>query len=76
MMITAILVILVSFFVGYIAGKRHGWASGYHEAESVVPLEIRRQSLEKGKCVICDEWIKAANYEIVSEDLDTFSKNV
>lgn len=64
--------ICVSFLLGYILGKRNGWQEGYREAEAIVPLDIRQQSLEKGKCIICDEnWIKTASFENSSRDLDT-----
>ena len=64
--------ILVAFLLGYIVGKQHGWEKGYQEAAAVVPLEIRQQSFEEGKCIICAScWAEARNYENFSRDLDT-----
>ncbi|QDR80614.1 hypothetical protein [Sporomusa termitida] len=59
MMIYIVLSMLFAFLAGYILGKRRGWATGYLEAEAVVPLNLRQQSLEQGQCVICEEyWLK------------------
>ncbi len=63
---------LLAFLVGYSIGKRQGREAGYREAESVMPLKLRQQSLEAGKCIICDEfWAKTSNYEISCRDLNT-----
>ncbi|SDD43206.1 hypothetical protein [Sporomusa acidovorans] len=71
MMIFIMLGICIVFLIGYILGKRHGWKEGYREAESIVPLAIRQQSLAKGKCMICDEnWIETATFENSNRDLD------
>ena len=63
---------LMAFLLGYIIGKRYGWEQGYNKAQAVVPLEIRQQSFEKGKCVICEElWNDARKCEIYRRELDT-----
>ena len=68
---TAVLVI-GAFLLGYLIGKKHGWSAGYQAAEVVVPLIMRQQSLETGKCNICDAlWINTPNCESFSRDLDT-----
>ncbi len=72
MIIYVIIGSLFVFLVGYVIGKRHGWKCGYNEAEAIAPLEIRRQSLENGKCIICEElWVRTRNCEISSRELDT-----
>lgn len=71
-MMLYVIFILVAFLLGYIAGKQHGRKKGYKEAAAVVPLELRLQSLEKGKCIICaSSWEKSRIYENFSRDLDT-----
>lgn len=63
---------LFAFLLGYCMGKQQGWKSGYREAEVLMPLKLRQDSLEAGKCVICDEnWVKASQCEIFSRDVDT-----
>ncbi|WP_425060970.1 hypothetical protein SCACP_17360 [Sporomusa carbonis] len=63
--------VLLVFLLGYVIGKRQGWAAGCQETEAVMPLKIRQQSLEEGKCIICSEhWTKMFNYEKISRDLD------
>lgn len=72
MILYVVIISLVTFLVGYSIGKRQGREIGYHEAESVMPLKLRQQSFEAGKCVICNEfWTKTSNYEIFSRDLNT-----
>jgi hypothetical protein len=71
-MIYIALGIMFSFLLGYILGKRQGWATGCSETEAVMPLKLRQQSLEHGKCVICEEyWIKMTIDEKNSRDLET-----
>lgn len=72
MILYIIVGIVTAFLLGYIVGKHYGWEKGYIEAEAIVPLELRQQSLEKGKCLICaGSWGKERNYENFSRDLDT-----
>ena len=64
MMVYIGLGMLVAFLLGYIWGKRQGRAAGYLEAEAVVPLDLRQQSLVQGQCVLCEEyWLKAGTDE-------------
>lgn len=64
--------ILIAFLAGYIAGKHQGFAAGYRDAEATLPLKIRQQSLEQGKCVICDDfWIRTTKSENFSREMDT-----
>jgi len=72
MIIYVIFGMLAAFLLGYILGKYHGWEKGYQEAAATLPLELRQQSLEEGKCVICAEcWTKTSNRENFSRDLNT-----
>jgi hypothetical protein len=60
------------FLLGYIIGKHQGWKKGYKQAEVVIPLEMRQQSLENGRCIICAElWANTRKCEIYSRELDT-----
>ncbi len=64
MMVYIGLSMLVAFLLGYVWGKRQGRAAGYLEAEAVVPLDLRQQSLEQGQCVLCEEyWLKTRTAE-------------
>lgn len=47
------LLLLVIFLVGYSAGRRIGLQEGKKEGLALSPLELKRQSLERGRCVIC-----------------------
>jgi hypothetical protein len=72
MVIYLTIVILMAFLAGYVIGKRYGWEKGYNKAQAVVPLEMRQQSLEHGKCIICDGlWAEARKCEIYRRELDT-----
>ncbi|HHV62072.1 MAG TPA: hypothetical protein GXX51_05470 [Firmicutes bacterium] len=53
-----ILLAVVAFLVGYIIGHRHGALEGYRAGSVFAPLELRRQSLERGRCIICGIGIK------------------
>jgi hypothetical protein len=57
------LLLLISFIAGYGLGKRNGWKNGFAEAEAAVPLRLRQESYELGKCILCqtepDEPIKS-----------------
>jgi len=41
--------------VMYRLGKLHGEKSGYDEARTRTPVELRAQSLQTGICPICDQ---------------------
>jgi hypothetical protein len=47
------IVLLIVFFAGYRLGKRQGWKTGFAEAEAMVPLRLREESYELGKCSLC-----------------------
>lgn len=65
-----IMIFVIAFLSGYIAGKCHGWKQGYRKAAAAVPLELREQSLLLGQCVLCDN-VRSRIYENFSRDLDT-----
>jgi UPF0716 family protein affecting phage T7 exclusion len=72
MVIYTVIVLLGTFLVGYLIGKRQGWEAGYHAAEVFTPLSMREQALKTGQCVVCGAlWIKTSNCESFSRDLDT-----
>ncbi len=48
------LLFMVVFLLGYGVGRRIGLKEGRKEGLTLSPLELRRQSLERGRCVICD----------------------
>lgn len=66
------IVIVVAFLAGYVSGKRYGWQKGYNKAQAVVPLEMRQQSLEQGRCIICEGlWTETRKCENYRRELDT-----
>lgn len=68
----SIVVSLIIFLAGYIIGKHRGRKTGYNEAVAIMPLELRRQSLENGSCIICGElWLDTTKYEISGREWDT-----
>ncbi len=44
---------LVVFQIGFWAGRKKGLKEGIKSGLQQAPLEIKRKSLEMGKCVIC-----------------------
>lgn len=48
-----LLIAFIGFFVGYAIGRRQGKREGSLEGARYAPLEMRRQTWEKGVCVIC-----------------------
>lgn len=72
MMLYITIGMLLAFLLGYIWGKHRGWLAGCSETEAAIPLKLRQQSLEQGKCVICDEcWMKLVGDNNNSRDLGT-----
>ncbi len=50
---SSLLLAAVVFLLGYIIGHRHGRVEGFRDGALLAPLEIRRETLERGRCVIC-----------------------
>lgn len=48
-----LLLLVVAFLLGYIVGHRQGKAEGFREGAVFAPLEMRRATLERGRCMIC-----------------------
>ena len=48
-----LLLLVVAFLVGYIVGHRHGKVEGFREGAVFAPIEMRRSTLERGRCIIC-----------------------
>jgi hypothetical protein len=44
---------LAAFLIGYIWGKKKGYASGYQCGLDYAPLQLIQETLEKGRCPIC-----------------------
>jgi|GEM_PF-5345197 len=53
-------VAFAAFFAGYAAGRRRGKREGAVEGARYAPLELRRQTWEKGYCVICGSLAESA----------------
>lgn len=49
----AVLAAFFALLVGYAIGRRHGKEEGFTEGIHYGPLEMRRFTLERGRCVIC-----------------------
>lgn len=50
---TWILIIILGFAFGYWLGHRHGHDEGYRLGVVFAPIELRRRTLEVGRCSIC-----------------------
>ena len=48
-----LLLLVVAFLLGYIVGHRQGKVEGFREGAVFAPIEMRRATLERGKCMIC-----------------------
>ena len=48
-----LLLLVVAFLIGYIIGHRHGKAEGFRDGAVFAPIEMRRSTLERGRCTIC-----------------------
>lgn len=48
---------LLGFLSGYITGKKIGTRNGEELGMLYAPFEIRKSSLEKGRCAICNNTI-------------------
>ena len=48
-----LLLLVVAFLLGYIAGHRQGKVEGFREGAVFAPIEMRRVTLERGRCMIC-----------------------
>ncbi len=59
-----VLLLLVVFLIGYVVGRRVGIKEGKKEGFTLSPFELKRQSLERGRCVICDMFTEESGSEI------------
>ncbi|MGE5571877.1 MAG: hypothetical protein ACM3ZU_02520 [Bacteroidota bacterium] len=64
-----ILLVAVGFLLGYIVGHRHGKVEGFRDGAVFAPIEMRRASLERGRCTICGTGTKK------TRDLDDESRS-
>jgi hypothetical protein len=48
-----LLLLVVAFLLGYIVGHRQGKVEGFREGAVFAPIEMRRATLERGRCMIC-----------------------
>lgn len=48
-----ILFAVTFFLLGYALGRRRGHKSGFMEGKALMPLILRKKSLEVGRCVLC-----------------------
>jgi len=62
-----LLVAFLAFFFGYAIGRRQGKREGSLEGARYAPLEMRRQTWEKGYCVICGSAAGDANHSAHAE---------
>lgn len=44
---------MIVFFLGFLLGRNRGFHQGLKNGLAQAPLEIKRRSLELGKCIIC-----------------------
>jgi len=50
-----LLVVLISLTIGYFWGRYVGYKEGLKEGRNLTPLILRKESLEEGVCVLCNE---------------------
>lgn len=50
-----IAVAFAAYFAGYAIGRRQGKREGFMEGVRYAPLEMRRQTWERGSCFICGQ---------------------
>lgn len=48
-----LLLVAVAFLLGYIVGHKHGRIEGFRDGAVFAPIEMRRETLERGRCTIC-----------------------
>lgn len=48
-----LLLAAVAFLLGYLVGHRHGRIEGFRDGAAFAPIEMRREALERGRCIIC-----------------------
>lgn len=53
-----ILLMMIAFLSGYALGRRIGFKEACTQAETMIPLNLKRETLEKGICVICSSRFK------------------
>lgn len=53
-----VLLMMLIFLVGYVLGRRIGMKEGFSRGEKEIPLNLRRETLEKGSCVICSRGLE------------------
>jgi hypothetical protein len=50
-----LLLTLISLAIGYFGGRYVGYKEGLKEGRNSTPLALRKESLEEGVCVLCNE---------------------
>lgn len=48
-----LLLLVIAFLLGYIVGHRQGKVEGFREGAVFAPIDMRRATLERGRCIIC-----------------------
>ncbi len=48
-----LLLLVVAFLIGYIIGHRQGKVEGFRDGAVFAPIEMRRATLQRGRCTIC-----------------------
>ena len=49
----SVLGMMIVFFLGFLLGRNRGFHQGLKKGVAQAPLEIKRRSLELGRCTIC-----------------------
>ncbi|UNC91901.1 hypothetical protein [Candidatus Contubernalis alkaliaceticus] len=55
---TLILFIMIVFLFGYALGRRIGLNEGRTQMEKMLPLFLKKETLENGTCVICNSRVE------------------
>lgn len=74
-----LLLVAVAFLLGYIVGHRHGRIEGFRDGAVFAPIEMRRETLERGRCTICGTGTKKQpelEAEQRNETIDTSRRSV
>jgi len=68
MVIEFVFIGAIAFLIGYVLGKRAGRSHGYQEGTAEAPLRLREQSLNQGRCCLCQSSVALADRNRLERD--------
>lgn len=70
-----LLLLVVAFLLGYIVGHRQGKEEGFREGAVFAPIEMRRTTLERGRCIICGTGTKKRDADCLPRNEPAYSED-